>query len=113
MANLEQIDLSISGMTCSSCVGTIERSLNKVPGAKATVNLATESAHVLVPAGTSPKILIEAVKSAGYAAKLRIDNNESFSTSRRLGWRVFLSFFLTIPVVLISMFHGLHEEVDN
>ena len=113
MANLEQIDLSISGMTCSSCVGTIERSLNKVPGAKATVNLATESAHVLVPAGTSPKILIEAVKSFGYAAKLRIDNNESFSTSRRLGWRVFLSFFLTIPVVLISMFHGLHEEVDN
>ena len=113
MANLEQIDLSISGMTCSSCVGTIERSLNKVPGAKATVNLATESAHVLVPAGTSPKILIEAVKSFGYAAKLRIDNNESFSTSRRLGWRVFLSFFLTIPVVLISMFHGLHEEIDN
>ena len=113
MANLEQIDLSISGMTCSSCVGTIERSLNKVPGAKATVNLATESAHVLVPTGTSPKILIEAVKSAGYAAKFRIDNNESFSTSRRMGWRVFLSFFLTIPVVLISMFHGLHEEIDN
>ena len=113
MANLEQIDLSISGMTCSSCVGTIERSLNKIPGAKATVNLATESAHVLVPTGTSPKILIEAVKSAGYAAKFRIDNNESFSTSRRMGWRVFLSFFLTIPVVLISMFHGLHEEIDN
>ncbi|MEY3347009.1 MAG: hypothetical protein RIR40_734 [Actinomycetota bacterium] len=113
MAGLEQIDLSISGMTCSSCVGTIERSLNKVPGAKATVNLATESAHVLVPAGTSPKILIAAVKSAGYAAKLRLDGNESFSGSRRMGWRVFLSVLLTIPVILISMFHGLHEEIDK
>ncbi|MFM8205756.1 MAG: heavy metal translocating P-type ATPase, partial [Actinomycetales bacterium] len=113
MANLEQIDLSISGMTCSSCVGTIERSLNKVPGAKATVNLATESAHVLVPAGTSPKILIAAVKNAGYAAKLRVDANESFSNSRRMGWRVFLSVLLTIPVIAISMFHGLHEEIDN
>ncbi|NDE84140.1 MAG: heavy-metal-associated domain-containing protein, partial [Actinobacteria bacterium] len=34
---LEQIDLDVGGMTCSSCVATVERSLNKVPGAKATV----------------------------------------------------------------------------
>ena len=46
---LEQIDLNITGMTCSSCVATVEKSLNKVPGAKATVNLATETAHILVP----------------------------------------------------------------
>ena len=113
MPNLEQIDLSISGMTCSSCVGTIERSLNKVPGAKATVNLATESAHILVPSGTSPKTLIEAVKNAGYEAKVRIDANESFSNSRKMGWRVFLALLFTIPVIAISMFHGLHEEVDK
>lgn len=113
MPNLEQIDLSISGMTCSSCVGTIERSLNKVPGAKATVNLATESAHILVPSGTSPKTLIEAVKNAGYEAKVRIDANESFSNSRKMGWRVFFSLLFTFPVIAISMFHGLHEEVDK
>ena len=113
MPNLEQIDLSISGMTCSSCVGTIERSLNKVPGAKATVNLATESAHILVPSGTSSKILIEAVKNAGYEAKVRIDANESFSNSRKMGWRVFFSLLFTFPVIAISMFHGLHEEVDK
>ncbi|MFM7873364.1 MAG: cation transporter, partial [Actinomycetota bacterium] len=51
--DLEQIDLDIEGMTCSSCVSTVERSINKVAGAKATVNLATETAHILVPKGTT------------------------------------------------------------
>lgn len=56
--DLEQIDLSIGGMTCSLCVARVEGSLNKFPGASATVNFATESAHVLVPKGTKVKALI-------------------------------------------------------
>ena len=110
---LEQIDLSISGMTCSSCVATVERSLNKVPGARATVNLATETAHILVPEGTGSKTLIEAVSKAGYSAKLRSDEMESFSHSRRLGFRVLLSAILTIPVVVFSMWHELHYRIDE
>ncbi len=110
---LEQIYLSISGMTCSSCVATVERSLNKVPGARATVNLATETAHILVPEGTGSKTLIEAVSKAGYSAKLRTDEMESFSQSRRLGFRVLLSALLTIPVVVFSMWHQLHYRIDE
>ncbi len=111
--DLEQIDLNISGMTCSSCVSTVERSLNKVAGAKATVNLATETAHILVPRGTSSKTLLDAVKSAGYGAKLRTDESESFAHTRGLGWRVLLSLLLTIPVIALSMFHQLHKRVDS
>ena len=33
-------------MTCASCVARVEKRLNQVPGASATVNLALESAHV-------------------------------------------------------------------
>jgi Cu+-exporting ATPase len=111
--NLEQVDLSVSGMTCSSCVATVERALNKVPGAQATVNLATESAHVLVPNGTTTKTLIDAVKSAGYSAKLRSDEDESFSNTRNLGWRLILALILTIPVITISMWHTIHFKVDE
>ncbi|MEY3156064.1 MAG: hypothetical protein RL257_84, partial [Actinomycetota bacterium] len=111
--SLEQIDLNISGMTCSSCVATVEKSLNKVPGAKATVNLATETAHILVPEGTSPKSLIEAVTKAGYSAKLRTDETESFSRSKGMGIRVLLSALLTIPVVVLSMWHSVHYKVDD
>ncbi|MEY3345310.1 MAG: hypothetical protein RLZZ581_104 [Actinomycetota bacterium] len=111
--SLEQIDLNISGMTCSSCVATVEKSLNKVPGAKATVNLATETAHILVPEGTSPKSLIEAVTKAGYTAKVRTDETESFSRSRGMGIRVLISAMLTIPVVVLSMWHSVHFKVDD
>lgn len=110
---LEQVDLQVTGMTCSSCVATIERSLNKVPGAKATVNLATESAHVLVPRGTKSKELIDAVKSAGYSAKLRTDESESFSHSRKMGLRTLLAIIFTIPVIVISMVHSIHGDVDT
>lgn len=110
---LEQVDLSISGMTCSSCVATVERSLNKVPGAHATVNLATETAHVLVPEGTKISELLSAVAKAGYSAKLRSDESESFSHSRRLGIRTILSILLTIPIIVLSMWHDIHARVED
>lgn len=67
------LDLGIGGMTCASCSGRVERALRKVPGVQdATVNLATERAHVAyaAPAGESPAqmeaILRRAVRNAGY-----------------------------------------------
>jgi Cu+-exporting ATPase len=110
---LEQVDLSISGMTCSSCVATVERSLNKVPGAQATVNLATETAHILVPEGTKTAELIAAVSKVGYSATLRSDESESFSHSRRLGIRTFFSILFTIPVIALSMWHSVHHQVED
>ena len=39
------VELAISGMTCASCVGRVEKALRRVPGVvDATVNLATERA---------------------------------------------------------------------
>ena len=110
---LEQVDLSISGMTCSSCVSTVERSLNKVPGAQATVNLATETAHILVPEGTKTAELIAAVSKAGYSATLRSDESESFSHSRQLGIRTLISILFTIPVIVLSMWHSVHHQVED
>jgi Cu+-exporting ATPase len=110
---LEQIDLSISGMTCSSCVATVERSLNKIPGAHATVNLATETAHVLVLEGTKTEDLVAAVSKAGYSASVRTDESESFSHTRGLGVRVLLSILLTAPVIVLSMWHEIHHRVDT
>ena len=110
---LEQIDLSIGGMTCSSCVARVEGSLNQFPGASATVNFATESAHILVPKGTKVKALIERVESVGYKATVRSDDNESFSRSRGLGIRTLLAAFFAIPAIVLSMTMSLHEPVDS
>ena len=43
---LISVDLGVTGMTCTSCSGRVERKLNKVPGVNATVNFATETANV-------------------------------------------------------------------
>lgn len=68
------VDLAVEGMTCASCVARVEKRLNRVPGASATVNLALESAHVeLRPAeeGTLASVddLLAAVRAAGYEAR--------------------------------------------
>jgi len=59
-------DLPISGMTCASCAGRVERALRKVSGAETvSVNLATEQARIQASADSLPA-LVEAVEQAGY-----------------------------------------------
>jgi heavy metal translocating P-type ATPase len=55
----------VSGMTCASCSGRVERALKAVPGvSQAAVNLATETAEVRGSA--APEALIGAIEKAGY-----------------------------------------------
>lgn len=64
-------DLPISGMTCASCAGRVERALRKVTGAEqVSVNLATEQARVQAPANSLPA-LVDAVRTAGYGVPTR------------------------------------------
>ena len=109
----KQIDLSVTGMTCSSCVNSLETSLNKIPGVRASINLAMESAHIIAPIGMKESQLIEAVKSAGYGAKLFKGEDESFSKSNKLGIRVLLTFLLTIPVILLAMADSINANLKT
>jgi Cu+-exporting ATPase len=65
---VQKIDLPITGMTCASCVRNVERALSRTEGvAEASVNLATERAHVeFDPAVIGVKDMIERVLQAGY-----------------------------------------------
>ncbi|MGY6270588.1 heavy metal translocating P-type ATPase [Achromobacter denitrificans] len=64
------IELSVTGMTCASCVGRVEKALKAVPGVSgATVNLATERASVTAAGGVASAALIQAVAKAGYEAR--------------------------------------------
>ncbi len=67
----ERFHLAIDGMSCASCVGRAEKALHAVPGvAKASVNLAGESAEVIAPRGSVDMAsLIAALRQAGYEAR--------------------------------------------
>ncbi|HIJ63930.1 MAG TPA: cation-translocating P-type ATPase, partial [Rhodospirillaceae bacterium] len=64
------IDLAITGMTCASCVGRLEKVLGRQDGVvKAEVNLATARARVVVEDGrTAAARLVSAVEKAGFGA---------------------------------------------
>lgn len=109
----KQIDLSVSGMTCSSCVNSLETSLNKIPGVRASINLAMESAHIIAPIDMKESQLIAAVKSAGYEAKLFKGEDESFSRSNRLGIRLLLTFLLTMPIILLAMADMINKNIKS
>ena len=64
------MELGIGGMTCASCSARIEKKLNKLEGVTATVNFATETAHVSFPAEVSTSDLISVVEQTGYTAAL-------------------------------------------
>jgi P-type Cu+ transporter len=64
------VELRINGMTCASCAARIEHRLNRMPGVSATVNYATETARVALPAGTAVAEAIATVEATGYAARL-------------------------------------------
>lgn len=63
--------LPVSGMTCASCAGRVERALLKVPGvAAANVNLANEQVRIEGD-DLGVATLIEAVEKAGYGVPLK------------------------------------------
>ena len=64
------VDLQIGGMTCASCAARIEKKLNRMAGVTATVNYATEKAHVTYADGVTPDDLVATVERTGYTAEL-------------------------------------------
>src|SRR5829696_10443623 len=67
-ADVRETNLGVTGMTCASCVGRVERALEKVPGVlEANVNLANEKATIRYLAGeVELRNLEKAVEGAGY-----------------------------------------------
>ncbi|ASV85147.1 heavy metal translocating P-type ATPase [Ochrobactrum quorumnocens] len=107
-------DLAIEGMTCASCVSKVEKALNAVPGVtRASVNLATERAHVELAGQVPLSDLIKAVETAGYEARsldeARSDATQETQSDKRdaeaaeLKKSVILAAVLTLPVFILEM----------
>ncbi|WP_240518022.1 heavy metal translocating P-type ATPase [Pseudomonas fragi] len=99
------LELDISGMTCASCAGRVEKALAKVPGVKsASVNLATERAHVELLGQVDPGLLINAVTQAGYGASLhqseKAAEDDQQKRLHRERWALTLAIVLALPLVL-------------
>jgi len=107
-------DLAIEGMSCASCVSNVEKALNAVPGVtRASVNLATERAHIELAGQVPLSDLIKAVEKAGYEArsldetssdaKQETQSDKRDAEALELKKNVILAAVLTLPVFILEM----------
>lgn len=104
--------LPISGMSCASCVGRVERALNQVDGVSTVaVNLATERADIETNGKVAQADLVSAIESLGYKvpvsnAEQSVEDNiaankdRAYQTLKRDVW---LAALLTLPVFVLEM----------
>lgn len=107
----------IGGMTCAACAGRVARTLTKLDGVTATVNYATERAHVVCSEDVDPRTLIAAVERAGYEAR-RVDDAATIDTdealarrTRELRRRLAVAAMLAVPLADLSLALSLFPEL--
>ena len=96
-----QLELTVEGMTCASCVARVERALRKTPGVvSATVNLALGRASVeYLPDMVTPHRLAEAVREAGYTPILK----EEAKGPERAPKDLPIALAFALPLLFLSM----------
>ena len=105
---MEKKTIAVTGMACAGCAANVERRLGQLDGvSKASVNFAARTALVEYdPQKTSPKVMKEEIRKAGY--DLVIDEDEAVeaverTAMRRLLRQVGVSWVLALLVMCISM----------
>lgn len=107
---MSTIDIPITGMSCMSCAGRVEKALSAVADVTSVnVNLVGESAHVEFRGLESPKLrekFITAVEAAGYSTSLRTGDTTVPSDER---WGLVFTAIFTLPLLLpmIPVLHTL------
>lgn len=104
---------SLSGMTCSSCVNTIERTVNELPGVSATVNFASETLHVLAPSNIDAEIIMKKIKAAGYSATLLADQADPALHRKGAARALIFALIFALPTIAISMVMSWHQPIND
>lgn len=115
LADTEKKTFNIEGMTCASCVQSVEKATKKLDGViSANVNLATEKMSVeYTPGAVTASDITAAVADAGYTANEAIDEADTMDADKEKKqkkvqaiWSRFVwSAVFTIPLLYISMGH--------
>ncbi len=107
--DVRETTFGVTGMTCASCVGRVERALKKkVPGVlEATVNLANEKATVRYLAGDiGPRDLEKAVEGAGYAVAREGETEASDEDAHEKEYRKLRNNFLVASALTALILLG-------
>ncbi|GAB7230440.1 heavy metal translocating P-type ATPase [Vibrio rotiferianus] len=112
-----QLQMLIQGMTCASCVSSVEKALTSVEGVeKAQVNLAEQSALVFATEDTESlyQAIVDSVKQAGYQAEILQDAakqqekqaTQQFAQQKRFKLDAIAGLVVGAPLMLWGVFGG-------
>ncbi|MFD3190813.1 heavy metal translocating P-type ATPase [Sedimentitalea sp. HM32M-2] len=110
-ARLRTLRMQVTGMSCASCVGRLERTFRAMPGVTAAqVNLAAESAEVTYLEGqVTPDALLRLAANTGYPARLDDPvaapdtGQRKQAEARTLSRQALLAALLALPVFVLEM----------
>ena len=117
-----RLDIPVEGMTCATCAGRVEKSLNEIEGVDATVNFALKRATVEYDDDiASHDDLAAAVEHAGYTPHMpQADEHgehmpqdhsaHMHADADSLKKRVIVSGAITLPLFLVSMISALQFD---
>lgn len=118
----DTVDLTLTGLSCASCVSKVEKLLNALPSVQASVSLMTERAHIQFISGiVSVASLVAVVEKGGYGAEVYHPASDGASeedeTDRHvLEWRsrlrdFWLALLFTLPFFaqMMGTMLGIHQ----
>ncbi|MUL79502.1 cadmium-translocating P-type ATPase [Mycobacterium sp. CBMA226] len=104
-----RVQFDVTGMSCSACSARVERTLNKMPGVRASVNFGTRVATVDALPDVADSELCDAIRKAGYDAEPRSGvtagdrDDEDLSHARYLLRRLLVAAVLFVPLADLSV----------
>ncbi len=104
-----RVQLDVTGMTCGACAARVERTLNKMPGVRASVNFGTRVATVDAVPEVADTELCDVIRKAGYDAEPRSGviagdrDDEDLSHAHYLLRRLLVAAVLFVPLADLSV----------
>ena len=110
---MEELNLRVTGMTCASCVASVESIVSNLEGINSVrVNLPLEKATIRWSEGADQDLgaVRDAISKGGFGSEEYVDpkkyRQESLESANKMGLQVIISLILTVPTFFLTMFVG-------
>ena len=110
---MDELNLRVTGMTCASCVASVESIVSNLEGINSVrVNLPLEKATIRWSEGANEDLgaVRDAISKGGFGSEEYVDpkkyRQESLESANKMGLQVIISLILTVPTFFLTMFVG-------
>ncbi len=107
----DKLNLTITGMTCTTCAKTVEKAIKNIPGVKyAAVNLATNQAFIILERPLDIEEIKKAVEKVGYGVSTSPPEDVERKRYKRTLRNLIFALILTVPLTMLMILHmvGIH-----